>query len=286
MLGLPSASIALTIQPPFNNTYTAVPLGRINGLPERYGGLAFKRGDPNTILIGGQANSASGRFYEVPLVRDPASRKITGFGTPVATGFGANNDGGIAYHPRGILLYSRYSNNEIGMVARGSNTQDRSVALSPFGVAASPGALTFVPADLNGGGRLKVMSYSGARFYDLTFEDDGNGTFRITGATQKATLQGGPEGMIYLPKGSPEFGNNQTLLVTEYGGNAIVAYSIDAEGNPIASTRKVFLSDLTRGEGAAIDPMTGDFLFSTFGTPNQVIRVEGFLAPASVTVTS
>jgi hypothetical protein len=172
------------------------------------------------------------------------------------------------------------------MVARGSNTQDRSVALSPFGVADSPGALTFVSADLNGGGRLKVMSYSGARFYDLTFEDDGNGTFRITGATQKATLQGGPEGMIYLPKGSPEFGNNQTLLVTEYGGNAIVAYSIDAEGNPIASTRKVFLSDLTRGEGAAIDPVTGDFLFSTFGTPNQVIRVESFLAPASVTVTS
>jgi hypothetical protein len=78
LLGLPSASIAITIQPPSNNTCTAVPLGRINGLPERYGGLAFKRGDPNTILIGGQANSASGRFYEVPLVRDSASRKITG----------------------------------------------------------------------------------------------------------------------------------------------------------------------------------------------------------------
>ncbi|TXS92153.1 tandem-95 repeat protein [Parahaliea maris] len=279
-------SAAITIQAPFNNTYSAVELGAINGLPQRYGGLTFKPGDPNTILIGGQANDAAGRFYEVPLIRDPVSRKITGFGTPVATGFGANNDGGVAYHPSGILLYSRYSNNEIGMVARGSHTQDRSVALSTIGVAASPGALTFVPADLNGGGRLKAMSYSGARFYDIEYENDGNGTFRLTAATQTATLTGGPEGMIYLPQGSPEFGATQTLLVTEYGNNAIAAYQIDAGGNPISSTRRVFLSGLTGGEGAAIDPVTGDFLFSTFGNPNQVVRVEGFLPPASVALAS
>lgn len=286
LLLLPHLALAQTIQPPFNSTYTAVPLGRINGLPERYGGLVFKRGDPNTILIGGQANSTAGRFFEVPLVRNPVSRKITGFGTPVATGFGGNNDGGVAYHPSGVLFYSRYSLNEIGMVAVGSNTQSRAVSLTPFGVSASPGALTFVPPDLNGGGRLKVMSYGSGNFYDVAIQTDGNGTFNVTGATLRATLQGGPEGMIYLPQGSPVFGASQTLLVTEYNGNAIVGYSIDAEGNPILSSRRVFLSGLTGGEGAAIDPVTGDFLFSTFGTPNQLIRVEGFLAPASVSVTS
>ena len=35
-------------------------------------------------------------------------------------------------------------------------------------------------------------------------------------------------------------------------------------------------------EGAAIDPLTGDFLFSTFGGGNQVIVVQGFLDPCEI----
>jgi hypothetical protein len=38
---------------------------------------------------------------------------------------------------------------------------------------------------------------------------------------------------------------------------------------------------VTGAEGAVIDPVTGDFLFSTFGTgTDRIIRVSGFAAPS------
>lgn len=39
------------------------------------------------------------------------------------------------------------------------------------------------------------------------------------------------------------------------------------------------ITGLTGAEGAAIDPLTGDFLFSTFGGGNQIVVVQGFQAP-------
>lgn len=41
----------------------------------------------------------------------------------------------------------------------------------------------------------------------------------------------------------------------------------------------MFLSNLTGAEGAAIDPVTGDFMFSTFGGGSRVVVVSGFAAP-------
>jgi hypothetical protein len=49
-------------------------LGSIAGVPTDYGGLVFKAGDPNTILIGGAAASPSRRFYEVPVTRCSTGR--------------------------------------------------------------------------------------------------------------------------------------------------------------------------------------------------------------------
>lgn len=40
-----------------------------------------------------------------------------------------------------------------------------------------------------------------------------------------------------------------------------------------------FITGLTGAEGAAVDPLTGDFLFSTFGGGNQVVVVKGFVPP-------
>ena len=46
-----------------------------------------------------------------------------------------------------------------------------------------------------------------------------------------------------------------------------------------AASRRVLLSGLSGAEGALIDPVTGDFLFSTFNGGNQLVRVSGFVAP-------
>ncbi len=278
---------AQTVAPGFTAAYTVHPIGSVAGLPTNYGGLTFKRGDPNTILIGGAANSDSGRTHAVPVVRG-AGNHIVSFGTPVAQGYGAKNDGGIDYSPTGLLLYTKYSDTRVGQVKPGATADSKVSDLRALGVAQSPGALAFVPTGLNGAGRLKVASYSGGQFYDVAYTSDGNGTYNLTAATQIATLQGGPEGMIYAPKGSPLL-RDGTLLVTEYNANKVAAYDTDGNGNPVLASRRDFITGLTGGEGAAIDPVTGDFLFSTFGGGNQVIRVEGFLPPppkATVTLSS
>jgi hypothetical protein len=55
---------------------------------------------------------------------------------------------------------------------------------------------------------------------------------------------------------------------------------IDANGLPIVASRQDFVLGLTAAEGATIDPVTGDFLFSTFGSTGHLIEVRGFAAGA------
>lgn len=95
-------------------------------------------------------------------------------------------------------------------------------------------------------------------------------------------IGGGPEGAVYVPTGSPLF-DTPTVLVSEYGSDRISAYEVDANGDPVVGTRVDFITGLSNPEGAVIDPVTGDFLFSTFGAGNDIIRVTGFIPePSSV----
>jgi hypothetical protein len=274
---------AQTLAPFYAGTYTVTDLGGIAGLPTPYGGLVFKAGDPNTILIGGAANTGAGRIYSVPVTRGTGGH-IVSFGAITALGFGVNNDGGIAYGPGGVLFYSQYPLNNVGQVRPGSNVDDRVVPLGALGIAASTGALNFVPPGYNGAGQFKVSSWSGGQFYNVALSADGTGTYNLTSATLVTTLPGGPEGFIYVPLGSPLF-PTQSMLVAEYSAGRVATYTIDANGNPVVASRQDFITGLTGAEGAAIDPVTGDFLFSTFGGANRVIQVRGFVPPLAPTTT-
>jgi hypothetical protein len=66
----------------------------------------------------------------------------------------------------------------------------------------------------------------------------------------------------------------------------VTAFEVDANGDPRPDTRTVFVDGLSGAEGAVIDPVTGDFLFSTFGGSNRVIRVQGFVPPTAATTTT
>ena len=68
----------ITIVPPFDSNYSLFNLGAVPGVPSAYGGLTLKHGDPNTLLIGGAANSPVGRIYQIGVTRD-ANGHITGF---------------------------------------------------------------------------------------------------------------------------------------------------------------------------------------------------------------
>ena len=70
-----------------------------------------------------------------------------------------------------------------------------------------------------------------------------------------------------------------SLLLSEFTAGRVGAYELDASGNPLVNTRRTFVSGLSGAEGAPIDPVTGDFLFSTFGGGNHVVVVQRFLTP-------
>jgi hypothetical protein len=91
-------------------------------------------------------------------------------------------------------------------------------------------------------------------------------------------VPGGPEGFVYIDAANPALGVN-SMLISEYSAGAVGAYQVDDMGNRLVATRRTFLSGLSGAAGAAIDPVTGDFLFSTFGGGSRVVRVSGFLAP-------
>src|SRR5512143_674140 len=65
-----------TLQPPFDTDYSIVDLGGVPSLPTPFGGLTFKAGDPNTILIGGAARAActARKTPERRRKRTPAAR--------------------------------------------------------------------------------------------------------------------------------------------------------------------------------------------------------------------
>jgi hypothetical protein len=267
-----------TITPTFSNEYLPpIDLGVAPGVPGPYGGIAFLAGDNNTLLLGGAANGSAGALYTLGLNRD-TNGHIIGFSGPAAFYADAPHiDGGLAYAPNGTLLFTEYSNNAIGEIKPGSTSPDATVSLSSLGVPGSVGTLNFVPAGYNGAGNLIIGSYSGDKFCTAPMIDNGDGTWGFGACTGSASVNG-PEGIIYVPQGSPDFAN-QSVLVSSYASGKVIAFEIDANGLPIPSTARDFITGLSGAEGAVVDPVTGDFLFSTFNGGNHIYAVTGFATP-------
>ena len=265
-----------TIHPDYAGSYTLTNLGNVPGVPFNYGGLTLKRGTTDRLLIGGNANQITGGLYEIEVTRD-AQGHINGFvGTATRIADLEYNDGGLTYHAAsGILFQSRWPVNMLGQYRPGSTRADRIIDLGPLGVAASHASLQFVPAHFPTAGRLKLCSWSGGQFYDCQVSPDGLGTIDISVPVFRTALEGGPEGFVYVPLGSPLFGSSD-MLVSEYSAGMVAHYVCDFNGDPDITTRRTFVQGLLGAEGAFVDPVTGDFLFSTFGAGNEVVVVKGF----------
>lgn len=267
---------AQTIQPPFDQTYTFVDLGTPAGVPSPLGGLTLRSVDANTLLIGGSANQAGGAIYSVPLNR--TCNRISSFAGEAAFFASAPEiDGGLTEHPSGVLFFTRYPINQLGQILPGETMMARSDSLSTLGAAASVGAATFVPPGLPGAGQLKTAAYNAGSWHTISYEPAGDGTFNLTSASSATQISGGPEGIVYVPAGSPFFPND-SVLISEYANAMIGAYEIDANGDPIPGTRRTFMTGLPGAEGAHRDSATGDFMFSTFGGGSRVLVVRGFAA--------
>ena len=273
----PARAQNLQLEAPFAGSYSIADLGPPPGVPTRLGGLTLKAGTTDRLLIGGEADGANGALYEVGLRRN-SSGHITGFtGTAKRFADAAYNDGGVTYGPGNVLFLARWPTNELGQTKPGSSITDKVTDVTPLGVASSLVGLAFVPPGMPGAGRLKLASYSGGQWYDAGVAPDGSGTFNLVGVTPVpgSTLPGGIVGFVYVNAGSRQF-SGPSMLVSEYQADGVAAYAVDGSGNPIPSTRRSFITGLDGADGAFIDPVTGDFLFSTFGGGDRVVVVRGF----------
>mgnify|MGYP002624324865 CR=1 FL=1 len=268
----------LVIEPPYDAVYAVTDLGAPPGVPFNLGGLTFKFDDPNTLLIGGEANDSTGAIYAIGVIRD-GNGHITGFsGSATFVSDAANIDGGLAYGPDNVLFYTAYDDNELGQIELGSSSPDRIVNLDALGVGSSVGTFNCLPPNSPGAGRCKVASYDTSEWYDVVLTPDGNGTFDVS-ASFRVDLDGvGPEGFVYVPNGSPGF-PQPTLLITAFDEDAVIAYSMTSSGDPIVGTARPFMTDLGGALGATTDPVTGDLLFSSYDDDGSVVLVRGFVAP-------
>ena len=179
---------------------------------------------------------------------------------------------------RTVLFVTRYPVNQLEQSKVGSSAPDKVVDLSPLGVVASTGSIGFVPPGFPGAGSMKIVSVTDGGWYHADFVPDGSNTFDITAASLRANIVGGPDGIAFVPPGSPVFPSN-SVLIALYGLGKVVTAPLDANGDPILANAQDVLQQLGHADGACIDPVTGDFLFGSFSAQGQLIRVSGFEAP-------
>jgi hypothetical protein len=263
--------------PSFVGLYTCSTLGLPPGVTPNLGGITFL--DDNNLLVGGHANQSNGVIDEIGVVRGVGNH-ITGF-SGVATQFSTapQIDGGLSFGPGNVLFFTGFPSNTLGEIKSGSTSPDKTVNLSAIAppVASSVGSLGFVPPGFAGAGGFKILSFNGQGWYDATLTSDGSGTYNVS-ATLVNLPGGGPEGIAYVSGANPGFVGN-SVLIDQFSNGRVEAYTIDSNGDPVLGSAQVFLSGLSGAEGAVIDPLTGDFLFSTFGGGNQVVVVSGFQVP-------
>lgn len=271
-----SIACAQAVSPPFDANYSLVDMGAPPLVPAAFGGLVIRPQEPNALYICGGANGGAGALYRVALERD-ASGHISGWGCSetVFISTAPYNDGGLVFLPSGVAAFTVYPFNAIGQILPGDTAPIGNIDLGALGVSGTVGAMGLVPAGFPGAGSLKLASYTSGFWYDAAYTTNPNGTISISGVSAPINIGGGPEGIAFVPGGNPDFPVD-SIVITEYGTGWVVAYEADANGDPIPATRRAFLTGISGAEGAAIDPLTGDFLFSTYGGGNRVWRATGF----------
>ena len=229
LVAAPAGAVPV-VAPAFSGVYSLQSLGGVPGLPSPYGGLAFI--DNDTLLIGGRANVLEGRLYTIDVLRD-GDGHISGFAGAAAEfgSVGEFNDGGVVFGPGGVLFTARWPENELGQTLPGDLDEMRITNLTGLGIAPSPGGLMFVPPGLPGAGQLKLVSWEGGEWYTLSLALAPDGTYDILAAALGPTLAGGPEGIAYVPPGSPLFAN-PSVLISEYSAGNVAVYEVDGSGQP------------------------------------------------------
>lgn len=259
----------------FAGKYTSTQLPAVPGLPGFYGGMLFERGDGMTLLIGGNADNSLGALYAVHVTRD-AQGHVDGFtGTAVKRADTPFIDGGLAYGPGEVLLYTAFPINMLGQLAPGATAPTKTTLLSGLGVGGSVGGCAVVTSSLGGNPRIKFTSPGLSRWYDAPLLPDGFGTFDVGLATPHGPVVPSAGNMVYIGAGQPGFAV-ESVLVTSCNG-AVGAYSFDLNGDIVANIGSFVISIAGCADGMCVDPLTGDLLLGITDL-KRIFVVRGFTA--------
>jgi hypothetical protein len=286
------AATDAVLAPEYAAAYSAYLLGPVPGVPGPLGGCVIRQADPNTLWIAGASEQATGALYTIKLLRD-SCHHIVGFdGTATKVADTPYIDANILEASADTLVYTQWPQDKVSTIKVSASAPDVTVDLTTLSLGSSsdsPGGIGFVPPPLAAKGELRTVTWPSGHWFHLGYSVSG-GTWSFPSATEApaaaSPLSGNPGGFAYVPAGSPLF-PVQSLILAEWSQmgqsfDRVAVYEVDAQGDPVKSTRKEFFISFPRPWGAYFEPMTGDYLFLTWngaGTNDKIYLVEGFVAP-------
>jgi hypothetical protein len=281
------AGADVELAPPFDTLYRAFDLGPVPGVPNPLGGTTILASDANILLVAGGSETDTGAIYAIGVARDDCGH-ITGWlgrAQPIAST--PYVDANLLYASPDLLLYTEWPQYHASQLVTGSSEPDRRTNLRTLGMPAGgdygAGGLGFVPPSLPAAHQLRIVTWPGGRWYHVPLSPDG-ALVSIDSLELVTTVPNEPGGFAYVPAGSPGF-PAQSLIVAEWrrsnpGSDRVAVYEVDAAGDPIIDTRREFFHRFPRPWGAYFEPVTGDYLFLSWGTgEDHVYIVQGFVPP-------
>lgn len=290
---LPPPTLAgpdVEIAPQYAGLYTAYDLGTVPGVPNPLGGAVILAGVPDTLLIAGGSESASGAIYTIGLERN-ACGHIVGFaGTAQQIAATPYVDANLVQANAALMVYTEWPQFTFSQLRGGGTMPARRTDLRTVGMLtdadSGPGGLGFVPPGLAAEGQLRMVTWPAGRWYHVELAPDGD-LFNVTAVSTPVTIPNNPGGFAYVPAGSPGF-DAQSIIVAEWVAgdpslDRVAVYDADQNGDPMTATRREFFTKFPRPWGAYFEPVTGDYLFLSWGTgQDHVYLVQGFVPPPDV----
>lgn len=277
----PPLATGAMIDPMYATHYALYNLGAVPGVPSPLGGSTISSTDDNTLLIAGASENSGGAIYSIKVLRNACGHIYAFDGSAQLVATTPYVDASLVYAPNNVLFYVQWPGQYMfSELAPGSTTADRSIDERTSGMMGGGlGSIGFVPPGLAGSGGLRGLIQSEGYWYDIDLAADGN-LYSITSSTMTTTLPHWPGGFAYVPNGSPDF-PNPSLVVAEWDNTTVAAYDVDAQGDPMVSTRRPFIDNFDKPWGAYFEPRTGDYFFLSWGAgaQDQVFVVQGFVPP-------
>ncbi len=284
------------LAPPFAVAYEISTLDAPVGVPGALGGLTFLEGEPETLLIAGDAGTSGAALYAVDVMRGPDGHIIGFDGRPsIYAAAPSGADGGVGtgvtlfgvnFIPLISVVVYTTPDGWFGVIEPGE-PGPAAIQDLPAALDGSPVTQSQIPCGLPGcTGRIKFLSEEPARFRDGGYFISAVGCgpswwdcLLVFPLDPVVELDGRPRSMAFIDGSNPVF-DGATVLIAKAEPTVVDAYLMDDIGHPIPESKIPFITDLEGAAGMTIDPVTHDLIITrnpTAADPaSGLVIVRGF----------